>query len=144
MHLQVMVLKGTSLLFTEDVTVELMMQMRTTWWMVEQQEKRTWKWKSLSRVWLCDPMDCTAHGILQARILEWVAVPFSRGSSQPRDWTQVSHTAGGLLTSWATREVPKGPESLIIAGGRGTALPKPCPSPGLQVKEKDAWFVCHC
>ena len=34
---------------------------------------------------LCDPMDCIVHGLLQARILEWVAVPFSRGSSQPRD-----------------------------------------------------------
>ena len=41
-------------------------------------------------------------GILQARILEWVACPFSRGSSQPRDWTQVSHVAGGFFTSWAT------------------------------------------
>ena len=39
------------------------------------------------------------HGILQARILEWVAVPFSRGSSQPRDLTQVSCTAGGFVTS---------------------------------------------
>ena len=39
---------------------------------------------------LCEPMDCIVHGILQARILEWVAFPFSRGSSQPRDWTQVS------------------------------------------------------
>ena len=38
---------------------------------------------------LCDPLDCTVHGIFQARILEWVAVPFSRGSSQPRDQTQV-------------------------------------------------------
>ena len=44
------------------------------------------------------------HVILQAKILEWVAFPFSRGSSQPRDWTQVSHTAGGFFTSWATRE----------------------------------------
>ena len=41
----------------------------------------------------------TAHGILQARILEWVAGPFSRGSSQPRDHTQVSHIAGGFFTS---------------------------------------------
>ena len=49
-------------------------------------------------------MDYTAHGILQARILEWVAFPFSRGSSQPRDQTQVSHIAGGFFTSWATRE----------------------------------------
>ena len=39
---------------------------------------------------LCDPRDYTVHGILQARILEWVAFPFSSGSSQPRDWTQVS------------------------------------------------------
>ena len=39
---------------------------------------------------LCDPMDYTVHGILQTRILDWVAVPFSRVSSQPRDWTQVS------------------------------------------------------
>ena len=37
------------------------------------------------------------HGILQARILEWVAIPFSRGFSQPREWTQVSHIAGGFL-----------------------------------------------
>ena len=51
-----------------------------------------------------DPMDYTVHGILQARILEWVVFPFSRGSSQPRDWTQVSRVAGGFFTSWATRE----------------------------------------
>ena len=50
--------------------------------------ERNWKWKLFSRVWLCDPMDYTDHGILQARILEWVAFPFSRGSSQPRDQTQ--------------------------------------------------------
>ena len=48
---------------------------------------------------LCDSMDYKAHGILQARILEWVAVPFSRGSSQPKDRTQVSHIAGGVFTS---------------------------------------------
>ena len=53
---------------------------------------------------LCDPMDYLVHGILQARILEWVAIPFFRGSSQPRDQTQVSHIAGGFFTSWTTRE----------------------------------------
>ena len=53
---------------------------------------------------LCDPIDCIVHGILQARIMEWVAFPFSRGSYQPRDRTQVSHIAGGFFTSWATRE----------------------------------------
>ena len=53
---------------------------------------------------LCDPMDYTVHGILQARTLEWVAVPFSRGYSQPRDSTQVSCIAGGFFTSEATTE----------------------------------------
>ena len=48
---------------------------------------------------LCDPTDYTVHRIRQARILEWVAVPFSRGSSQPRDQTQVSHIAGRFFTS---------------------------------------------
>ena len=49
------------------------------------------------------PTDYTVHGILQARILEWVAFSFFRGSSQLRDQTQVSCIAGGFLTSWATR-----------------------------------------
>ena len=53
---------------------------------------------------LCNPVDYTAHGILQARILEWVALTLSRGSSKPRDQTQVSYIAGGFFTSWATRE----------------------------------------
>ena len=53
---------------------------------------------------LCDTGDYTVHGILQARRLEWGAFTFSKGSSQPRDRTQVSHTAGKFFTSWATRE----------------------------------------
>ena len=53
---------------------------------------------------LYDSMDYTVHGILQARIPRWVAVPFSRGSYQPRDRTQVSHIAGRFFTSRATRE----------------------------------------
>ena len=48
---------------------------------------------------LCNPMDYTVHGVLQARILEWGVIPFSRGSSQPTDQTQVSHIAGGFFTS---------------------------------------------
>ena len=52
-----------------------------------------------SRLTLCNPMDCTVHGILQARILEWVAYPFSSGSSRPRDRTGVSCIAGGFFTS---------------------------------------------
>ena len=53
---------------------------------------------------LCDPMDCAIHAILQVRILECIAFPFSRGSSQPRYRTQVSHVADGFFTSWVTRE----------------------------------------
>ena len=62
---------------------------------------------------LCDPVDCTlpgssVHGILQARILEWVAISFSRGSSRPRDRTQISHIAGRCFNLWAkAKEVPK-------------------------------------
>ena len=55
---------------------------------------------------LCDPTDCSVHGVLQARILEWGAFPFSMGSSQPRHRTQVSCTAGEFFTSWAIREAP--------------------------------------
>ena len=60
---------------------------------------------------LCDPMDCSlsdssVHGILQARILEWVAISFSRVSSWPRDWTWVSCIAHRFFTIWATRENP--------------------------------------
>ena len=54
----------------------------------------------------CDPMDCSSslHGILQAKILKWVAIPFSRGIFQPRNQTQVSCITGGFFTDWATRE----------------------------------------
>ena len=54
------------------------------------------KWKSLSHVWLF--VTPWLHAILQARILEWVAFPFSKGSSQPRDWTQVSCITGRFVT----------------------------------------------
>ena len=54
---------------------------------------------ALSYPTLCDSMDYTVHGILQARILEWEAFPFSRASSQPRDRTQISCIAGRFFTS---------------------------------------------
>ena len=61
---------------------------------------------------LCDPMDCSllgssVHRIFKARMLEWVAISFSKGSSQPRDQTQVSCIVGGCFTVWTTREVSK-------------------------------------
>ena len=60
---------------------------------------------------LRDPMDCSppgssVHGILQGRVLEWVSMPSSSGSSWPRDRTQISHITGGFFTVWATREAP--------------------------------------
>ena len=65
-----------------------------------------------SHLTLCDPMDCSSpgssiHGISQARILEWVPISFSRGSSQTRDWTCISCVScisGWVLFDWATRE----------------------------------------
>ena len=57
---------------------------------------------------LCDPMDYTIHGILQASTLEWVAFPFSRGSSQPRNQTVISCIADGFFTNWAFREAHAG------------------------------------
>ena len=69
-------------------------------------------WKKESEVaqscpTLCDTMDCSLpgfHGIFQARVPGWVVISFSRGSSQPRDRTQVCRTAGRGFTLWATRE----------------------------------------
>ena len=62
---------------------------------------------------LCDPMDCgppgsSVHEILQARVLEWVAISFSRGSFTPRNQTRVSRTAGRFFTDWALRESLRG------------------------------------
>ena len=66
-------------------------------------------------------MDYTVHGILQARILEWVAFPFSRGSSQPGDRTQVSSIAGGFFARWPTREAQS-----IHVGSEVTHTQAPC------------------
>ena len=73
------------------------------------------------------PMDCgppgfSVHGILQERILEWVAIPFSRGSSQPRDGTQVSSIAGGFFTIWAPRETHTTIQWIVLA----VSLGEPC------------------
>ena len=72
----------------------------------------SWLVKSLSRVWLfATPWTpwslpgSSVRGIFEARVLAWVAISFSRGSSLPRDWTQVSRSVGRRFTVWATREV---------------------------------------
>ena len=81
---------------------------------------------------LCDPMDCTVHGILQGRILEWVDFPFSRGSSKPRDRTQVSHIADGFFTSWTTREAQE--------YWSGWPFPSPGHLPNLGIKLRSPAF----
>ena len=86
--------------------------------------KGKWRWKSLSHVWLCYPRDCSppgfsVRGILQARILEWVAVLFSRGSSQPKDWIsglphcwqvlcQLSHQRSPRILGWVAYPFSRG------------------------------------
>ena len=91
-----------------SVNVQLFIQCISPFWHTIKGKER--KVKSLSHVRLCDPMDCSlpgslVHGVFQASGLEWVAIPFSRRSSRPRDWTQVSHAVGRRFTIWATREV---------------------------------------
>ena len=85
-----------------DFVAKLYLTFATQWTVASQAPLSTgftrqeyWKVKvAQSYSTLCDPMDYTVHGILPARTLEWVAVPFSRGSFQPRDQTQVSRIAG--------------------------------------------------
>ena len=72
---------------------------------------------------LCRPMDYIVHGILQVRILEWVAIPFSWGSSQPGDRTQISHSAGRFFTSWAIGK-PKRLEWIVYPFSMGSSWPK--------------------
>ena len=74
-------------------------------------ERKKVKVKSLSCVRLCNPMDCSLpgsslFGILQTRVLEWVVISFSRGSSKFRDQTWVSLIPGRRFNFWATREAP--------------------------------------
>ena len=66
----------------------------------------------------CNPMDCSlpgssVHGIFQAIVLEWIVISFSKGSSQPRDQTQVSHIVDRCFTIWATRESQKNETEIL-------------------------------
>ena len=98
---------------------------------------------------LCNPTDCSppgslVYGILQARILEWIIITFSRGSSWPRDWTWVSCIAGRFFTIWATGKTCWCPQAILSIpfscsvvsnslrphGLQHASLP--CPSPTLR------------
>ena len=89
--------------------------------------------QSLSHVWHCDPMDCSppsssVHGIIQAIILEWIAIFFSRGSSWPRDQTRVSCIGRQILYHCATWEVlcSKGPKYWDIVSSVAQSCPTLC------------------
>ena len=91
----------------------------------------------------CSPPSSSVHGILQARILEWVAISFSRGSSQPRDRTQVSHIAGRRF-NLCTTELQM--IRLRVGEGNGTALQYSCLE---NPMDGGAWWVAvhgvaHC
>ena len=82
---------------------------------------------SHSRATLCDPVDSSPPGssvrrMLRARILEWVAIPFSKGSSRPKDQNQVSYTAGGFFAVWDTREALKR-DGMALKTGLGFQSP---------------------
>ena len=78
----------------------------------------------------CSPSGSSVHGILQARILEWVAMPSCRGSCPPRDWIQVSRIAGGFFVVWATREAYKEDERRQYMQSPSSV--HTCPSPHLM------------
>ena len=85
----------------------------------------------------CSLSDSSVHEILQARILEWVAIPFSKGSSWPRDQTQISCIAGRFFTSWATREAQnKGKYLLFPHSSCGSGIVYWIP--WLRVSHRDA------
>ena len=92
---------------------------------------------------LCDPTDCSprgssVHGILQAGILEWVAVFFSRGSSQPRDWTCISCIAGKFFTDWAHTYTHSTDKMLLVSKGeKDLGRNTPQRKHGLSQKARD-------
>ena len=100
-----------------------------------------------SHVWLCYLMDCsppgpTVHGIFPARILEWVAMPSSRGSFWPRDQTQVSCIAGRFFTT----EPPGNPHNMSsVQFSRSVMSDSPCPSPtpGVHSDSRPSSQWCH-
>ena len=90
---------------------------------------------------LCDPMDCSLpgtslHGILQARVLAWVASSFSRGSSRPRDQTQVSHIPGRHFNLWATREACSNYRTIALISHASKVMLKI-----LQARFSSMWIV---
>ena len=102
--------KPNSVSYQSLGTVQCYQYRRIYGW-VSQRHQLSVQWSEVDQSCptLCDPMGCSltdssVHGIFQATVLEWIAISFSRGSSQPRDRTWVSHIVGRCFTIWATRE----------------------------------------
>ena len=96
---------------------------------------------------LCNPMDCSllgssVHGIFQARVLEWVAIPFSQGSSWPWDWTWVSCIAGRFFTVWTTREVQRGGDQTYMEQIQQTEGVRECGSKDVMIRWRTNLYVC--
>ena len=100
----------------------------------------------------CSPPGSSVHGILQARMLEWIAISFFRGSSWPRDWTRVSSIAGRFFTIWATRkaqvyrwgkwgrETEK--DTAMHSKSRWTHGQPACPTPPSLCGSSQFWLSC--
>ena len=94
---------------------------------------------------LCDPMDCIDHGILQARILEWIASPFSRGIFPTQGSNPGLPHCGGFFTSWATREAPTSPWrallNLMTFGHSRMTILMPDIVSGTEETAKEYWKI---
>ena len=91
------------------------------------ERKWKWKWKSQSYPTLWNPMDHTVHGILQARLLEWVVVPFSRGSSQNQEWNR-----GHLYCGWILCQLSQPGKPKNSGVGKPNPSPEDLPNPGIE------------
>ena len=108
-----------------------------------------WQWSEVAQSCpiLCDPMDCnltgsSIHGIFLARILEWVAMPFSRGSSRPRGRTHIPCIGKWFLNHWTTREVPRLLFKRMIPTQQGSKVSGTILMPLLTIEKtlRNKWF----
>ena len=115
--------------------------------------KEKWKWSCSVMSDFCDPMHCSLphssiHGIFQARVLECVAISFRKGSSQPRDQTQVSRIIGRRFAIWTTREVAssnnrQNKNTNQIINRQDYHLTQSCPSEEKQTNKQKAQHKSH-
>ena len=157
---KIIILKCCLLLLytTANQFLTRMWQYDNWWWpaqWLDWEEAPTCVLVAQSCLTLCDPLDCSlqgssVHGIFQMKIVEWVAISFSRGSSRLRDQTQVSCIVGRLFTTWASREASLIHTKLAPKNRYCRSLVVCCPSdplyPGIQLSESQwdhyIWDVC--